>query len=77
MSRKRKNTRKRATKQPNTDTIMLDRESGLYFMKAGVHQGRITTTYSGPSKITADDARAGFNDGLYRGIETADDEDVT
>lgn len=76
MSRKRKNVRKRATKQSGSDTMMLDRESGLYFMKAAVHTGRVTKVYSGPNKITPDDARASFNDGLYRGIETADDEDV-
>lgn len=78
MSRKKKDLhkRKKATKQPGSDQMMIDRDQGLYFMTACVHQGRLTTRYSGPKKTTPDDAREVFNDGLYRGIESRDDDGV-
>lgn len=58
---------------PGSDQTMLDRSEGLYFHTAAIHQGRTTTVYSGPKKITADDAHEVFNDGLYRNIESQDD----
>lgn len=73
MSRKRKNTRKRATKQFGGDTMMIENDTGLFFLRAPVHQGRVTTVYSGPKKLTTEDAREAFNDALYRGIEVGDD----
>ena len=76
MSKKRKTQKKRATKQPGTDRIMQDKETGLFFAVANVHTGRTTRPYQGPKKIQMDDAMTTFNDGLYRGIEEADDDGV-
>ena len=59
---------KKPTKQHGSDKVFLDRETGTYFMTAAVHQGRTTTVYQGPKMISAEDARAAFNDGLYRNI---------
>lgn len=76
MSRKRKNFKKRATKQHGSDKIMLDRETGTYFAVANVHMGRVTGSFQGPKKIDAQDAVSAFNDGLYRGITIEDDAEV-
>lgn len=74
MSKKRKNFKKKATKQHGSDTMMIDNADGLHFMKGVIHQGRTTTTYSGPKKFDPEDARNAFNDGLYRGISVSPDE---
>lgn len=76
MSRKRKNFKKKATKQHGTDKIMLDKETGTYFAVAQVHMGRVTGSYQGPKKIDAQDAVSAYNDGLYRSIQVADDVEV-
>lgn len=55
---------------------MQDKETGLFFAVANVHTGRTTRPYQGPKKIQMDDAMTTFNDGLYRGIEEADDDGV-
>ena len=68
--------KKKATKQPRTDKVFLDRETGTYFMTAAVHQGRTTTVYQGPKMIDAESARGAFNDGLYRNIPVDSDVEV-
>jgi hypothetical protein len=54
--------------------MMIDNETGMYFMTAAVHQGRTTTRYSGPKRIKQEEAREAFNGGLYRGIEAVANE---
>ena len=70
MSRKRKNYRKRATKQHGSDTLMRN-TNGTLFLTAAVHQGRVTRVLRGPDQMEAEHAVAAFNDGLYRNIEVS------
>lgn len=70
MSRKKKNYRKRATKQHGSDTVMRN-TNDTFFTTAAVHQGRVTRVLRGPDQMSIEDAVAAFNDGLYRNIEVS------